>query len=236
MMIGFGIDLGAFGRQRGTALVAARRLEEAVSLFVLQSTVFDSVFAGPERIKEQLCSERKFLVSLLSRAPVAVDVPLDLQKLPCREVPTYNWELALRPVDRAFRAMPPLASFLGHCVARFHCHFAELQNDVLLETYPAASRGLCGSVAEDAFSKLDGGFSGDEKDAALCALVTVAKEDEILKDCELDCAIRAELSAFNEVVSVAPKNYRLLRRMPQIQKFERISFEDWCSELDCGLI
>lgn len=116
------------------------------------------------------------------QAQVAVDVPLDLQKLPYREVPTYNWELTLRPVDRAFQAMPPLASFLGHCVARFHCHFAELPNDVLLETYPAASRRLCGSVVEEGFSRLDGRFSGDEKDAALCALVTVAKEDEILKD------------------------------------------------------
>jgi hypothetical protein len=234
MMIGFGIDLGAFGRRRGTAIVAARRSQEAASLYVLEGTVFDGVFAGSGRIREQPCLERELLFSLLGQGQVAVDVPLDLQKLPCLEVPTYNWELTLRPVDRAFQAMPPLASYLGHCVARFQCHFAELRNGALLETYPAASRGLCGCVVEEAFSKLDGRLSGDEKDAALCALVTVAREEEVLKDEDLDSAIRGKLSDFDEIVSVAPKNYRLLRRVPQIEKFERISLGAWRAEFDRG--
>jgi predicted nuclease with RNAse H fold len=175
---GFGIDLGAYGRRRGTAVVAVQRSEKAISLCVLERTAFDNVFAGPDRIDQQLLSERELLISLLGRGQVAVDVPLDLQKLTCLETPIYNWELTLRPVDRAFQAMPPLASFLGHCVARFQCHFRTLQNDALLETYPAASRELCGGVVKEAFSELDARFSGDEKDAALCALVAVASDDE----------------------------------------------------------
>jgi predicted nuclease with RNAse H fold len=185
------------------------------------------VLAGPERINEQLCSERELLTSLLNRCQVAVDVPLDLQKLPCLELPTYNWELILRPVDRAFQAMPPLASFLGHCVARFQCHFKALQKTALLETHPAASGELCGSVAREAFSELDSRFSGDERDAALCALVAVARNDDVLRGNELDSVIRCKLSEFGEGAYGAPGNYRLLQCMPQKINFERMSFDTW---------
>jgi predicted nuclease with RNAse H fold len=231
---GFGIDLGAYGRRRGTAVVAAQRSEKAASLYVLEGTAFDNVFAGPERINEQLCSERELLISLLNQGQVAVDVPLDLQKLPCLEMPTYNWELTLRPVDRAFQAMPPLASFLGHCVARFQCHFRALRDDALLETYPAACHELCGSVVREAFSELDSRFSSDEKDAALCALVAVARHDEVLGGDELDSVIRRKLGEFGEGAYGAPENYRLLRRVPQKIKFERMSFDNWLSTFNRG--
>jgi predicted nuclease with RNAse H fold len=222
---GFGIDLAAYGRRQGTAIVAAQRSEK--TLWVLEGTVFDNVFAGPQRIKEQLSSERELLMFLLKRGQVAVDVPLDLQNLPYTEMPTYNWELTLRPVDRAFQAMPPLASYLGHCVARFQCHFRALQKDALVETYPAAIRELSGSAVEEAFSELDSGFSADEKDAALCALVAVARDDEILAGDELDSVIRHNLSAFSERTYTAPKNYRLLRRVPLQVKLERMPFDAW---------
>lgn len=212
--------------------MAARRSETGVSLCVLEGTAFDNVFAGPERIKEQLCSESELLIYLLKRAQVAVDVPLDLQKLPCLEVPTYNWELTLRPVDRAFKAMPPLASFLGHCVARFQCHFQALQTQALLETYPSGSREQCGDEVREAFSTPDSRFSGDEKDAALCALVTVAKDDEVLKGDELNSVVQDKLSAFSEGVYLAPKNFRLLRRMPRLIRFERMPFDTWLSIAD----
>jgi len=230
MTTGFGIDLGAFGRRRGTAIAAARRSEKGVLLCVLEGTVFDNVFAGPERVDEQLCSERELLIDLLKWGQVAVDVPLDLQKLPCTKMPTWNWELTLRPVDKAFQAMPPLASFLGHCVARFQCHFRALQTQALLETYPAGSRELCRGELEKAFAMLDGNFSRDEMDAALCALVAVAEDDEFLGGDELDAVICGRLSAFGEGVYIAPRNFRLLRRPSQLIKFERMLFNTWLRE------
>lgn len=227
MTTGFGIDLGAFGRRKGTAIVAARRSGKGVSLCVLEGTAFDNVFAGPERIKEQLCSESELLIGLLELGQVAVDVPLHLQKLPCLEVPTYNWELTLRPVDKAFHAMPPLASFLGHCVARFQCHSRSSQTQALLETYPAGSRELCRGKLQAAFATLNSNFSRDEVDAAFCALVAVAKDDEFLGGDELDSVIRDRLRAFGEGVYIAPRNFRLLRRPPQLIKFERMPFDTW---------
>ena len=147
-------------------------------------------------------------------------------------MPTYNWELTLRPVDRAFQALPPLASFLGHCVARFQCHFRALQDHALLETYPAGSRERCGDEVREPFSRLDGRFSNDERDAALCALVTVAKDDEVLQGDELNLAIRDKLSAVSEGLYEAPKNYLLLRRMPRPIRFDRMPFDTWLATTD----
>jgi len=225
--VGFGVDLGAYGRRRGTAIVAACRCDAGISLHVLEGTVFDKFFRGRSEVGNQLGEERKLLRSLRGR--IAVDVPLDLQNLSSLDTPNYAWQLTLRSVDRAFKALPPLASFLGHCVARFQVHFRAVPS--LLETYPAASLRLCGSQGEHFLERfLD--FSPDERDAALCALVAVAEKNELLQGDELLSCVRKKLSEFDKIEHLVPQNYVLLKSMPAITSFDRKPYDKWVREKD----
>lgn len=111
------------------------------------STCFSSSACGDESLEEVTASSVELVRECVKVAPLVVDVPIDLQGLPSAPNPTWLWELTNRPVDYAFKALPPLASLIGSCVARFaHLHgLAGTPSTLgthLFETYPAASLEL----------------------------------------------------------------------------------------------
>jgi hypothetical protein len=238
--VGFGIDLGAFGRNRGTAIVAARKIENRAHLSILKETAFDRVFNGSSQIDGQLAAEREFLTSLLQLGVVAVDVPIFLQGLPPRNTVQFTWELTSRPIDKAFNALPPLSSYLGFCVARFspHATLSFSEKHSLVETYPAASLKLCrktkNELREEVKAKLyDVTF--DECDAVICALTAVADANDVLCGEELNTWICEELRSYPSFSGyVAPDGYRLLRNMPSNFCIEYSSYETWFSESKCN--
>jgi hypothetical protein len=238
--VGFGIDLGAFGRNRGTAVVAARKIENRLDLSILKGTVFDHVFSGRGQIDTQLAAERDFLISLLQLGVVAVDVPICLQGLLQPKAVQYAWELTSRPVDKAFKALPPLSSYLGFCVARFSPHanlsFTERHN--LVETYPAASLKLCRKTKDELRDEVKAKVSEvtpDECDAVICALAAVADANDLLCGEELNTRVREELRSYPPFSGyVAPDGYRLLKSMPPDFCIKISSYETWFSESKCN--
>ena len=86
--------------------------------------------------------QRQLVQRCLEVGRLAVDIPIDLQGLPFASAVEAPWQLTLRPVDRATKALPALASFLGAPVARFWHLLPDAQEvlgDRLFETYPAAT-------------------------------------------------------------------------------------------------
>ena len=142
MMIGFGIDLAGFSKHRSTVLAIIQAEECQAEVVLLEGSPFGRRLSDTEFV-DRLKSETAALQKLLKIGPVAIDVPIDLQGLPLRRV-TEAWQLTKRPVDEEFDALPPLASWLGACVARFAAILPDelREKDLgvrMFETYPAAS-------------------------------------------------------------------------------------------------
>ncbi len=112
--------------------------------------------------KQIYTSERKALDTCCSAGCFYVDVPIDLQGLDCLEnleEIAEPWQLQKRAVDEAFRALSPLATYLGAVVARFR--WMMVGNQTLgirvFETYPAGSLEL---LADRNSIRLDGSYKG----------------------------------------------------------------------------
>lgn len=137
----FGLDLSGFTKRSGLAF--ARRNGSSINLHLITDHPLDVNFADRKRRWSE--TEAAFIKCLVGRAPVYVDVPIDLQKLhsPDQVVKAW-WQLTMRPVDKILDGLAPLASFLGVPVARFQRICRECAEIVKLgqnvfETYPAAS-------------------------------------------------------------------------------------------------
>ncbi len=111
--------------------------------------IFKKIHNGRTKVEDTAAVEAATISQYLSQGRLFVDVPIDLQGLPCPVNPTYIWQLTNRPVDEAFNGLSPLADRLGSCVSRFLCILQKLDKRFLtnseflgkklFETYPAAS-------------------------------------------------------------------------------------------------
>ncbi len=141
MMNGFGLDLAGFSNPRGTVLAAIQAEKNEAKVILLGELPF-SRRLGDGSFADRINCETVTLKRLLEIGAFAVDVPIDLQGLPLEQV-IEPWQLTKRPVDEALDGLPPLACWLGACVARFAaiipCDLKEKERGVrLFETYPAA--------------------------------------------------------------------------------------------------
>jgi hypothetical protein len=150
-------------------------------------------------LKEILRQEAAVLRRCLAIGPVAVDIPIDLQDLNKPDRAEYVWQLTLRPIDRAVRAMPPLANRIGAPTTRFAAimregKFADLLGKRLFEAYPAgtlrtlkveadsykgapgvlALRSLCEALKVEPYVDSD-----DDFDAIICAIAAAAPADAV---------------------------------------------------------
>ena len=232
MTIGFGLDLAGFTKRRGTVLATVSVINGTAEATILTDAPFGRKLNGD--FSERLICEVKTLRSLLKIGKVAVDVPIDLRGLRVSDV-REAWELTLRPIDKKLGALPPLASWLGACVARFKAILSpDIQEELgkqLFETYPAASlRMLFGKNDPDVKQyKLAAKRKAEIACAARKSLVVRLKIDAkstALTHDELDaviCAITAvasdkyvwdERSSELSKATPLPDGYRLLRSNP----------------------
>jgi hypothetical protein len=148
----FGLDLGGYS-SGGSALVrATRRPTGEVEATVYREHAFSKKPARGKPFASIVEQEVELLAACLQNARLYVDVPIDLQGLPCPGDEIYAWELTKRPADFAFEALPPLADRIGSVVARFQNLLRSLPSECaddllgrrLFETYPAGSLRLSG--------------------------------------------------------------------------------------------
>lgn len=152
----FGWDLASYGGG-GSAFVQARRDKSQIHVDVLTCASIDKPSLKLDsELGDTLDAELILMSECLKRGTLVVDVPIDLQNLGQMFVKQSEariqqyWQLIKRPVDHAFRALPPLADRVGYAVARFSnllCRLSQQEENVqldidLLETYPAASLRL----------------------------------------------------------------------------------------------
>jgi Protein of unknown function (DUF429) len=197
-MMGFGIDLAGYTTGK-TALavieIKCRRAEATLLRVSALSVKRDSGAA----LTDILMQEAAVLRCCLAIAPVAVDVPIDLQDLTDPDRAEYIWQLTRRPIDRAVRTMAPLADRIGAPTARFAAimragKFADLLGERLFEAYPAgtlkmlkvkassykgasgipALRALCGVLKVEPYVDSD-----DDFDAIICAIAAAAPADAV---------------------------------------------------------
>jgi hypothetical protein len=130
----FGLDLSGYSRDK-SALAYARRSTTGIAVTLLRDHPFEGGFKNVLQscIKELNKEEKDFLVSLPELGiPLLVDIPIDLQGVDklWRADPAKFWQLCFRPIDYAFDAMAPLASYLGVLTIRFlraYCRFASFE-------------------------------------------------------------------------------------------------------------
>ncbi len=146
---GFGLDLSGYGRAGGTVLAKAAAQRDRLCVDLLCCDLLRHRRDGDAPFGPWFEEQRCLLRRCLETGPLAVDIPIDLQGLPTPATPAFVWSLRLRPVDRALRAIAPLADRLGSPVARFlhlAAPFLEQLGAGLMETYPAGSRRLLNNV------------------------------------------------------------------------------------------
>jgi predicted nuclease with RNAse H fold len=248
--IGFGLDLAGLSNHRGTVLASIRAEGELADVNILQSSPFGTKMSGS--FEDRLKRESLALSDLLRIGKVSVDVPIALQGLPDVEA-KEAWQLTLRPVDKKLKALPPLASLLGACVARFKAiltkeHLGQLGKR-LFETYPKASfveifgknseavkfyklasakKRVIAENARLALTrdlKIIGGetLSHNELDAVICAMASIATDDEIVSEGGYDLPIGFEV----------PTGYRILRSNPFKEiKVSRVLYDVGLKEFD----
>ncbi len=148
--IAFGLDLGGYSTG-GSALARASRGPSEVEITVYRSHAFTKKPRKGVPFLNVVAEETELLAACLQRASLYVDVPIDLQGLPCPGGEVFAWQLVKRPVDQAFGALPPLADRIGSVVARFsnllrvvRVNHSEQLGHRLYETYPAGSLRLLG--------------------------------------------------------------------------------------------
>lgn len=206
----FGLDLSGFTNRSGLAF--ARRNGRSIEFHLIKDHPLDVNVA--ERKRRWSETEAAFIKCLVGRAPVYVDVPIDLQELHAPDqVVTAWWQLTMRPVDKILDGLAPLASFLGVPVARFRRICREYPGIVKLggnvfETYPAASisfidehgtsykKGRIRSTGNGWKATREDDHSEAQRDARMMQLAVqfelVAQEDETeLDDDALDAIICA---------------------------------------------
>jgi hypothetical protein len=150
MKTAFGLDIAGYSTGKSgfarADLIDKNHIEVTVYQGSYQGHAFAKKRKGKEEIKKIVKEEKEILEACFSKGPIFVDIPIDLQDLPCPKDVKYVWELINRPVDFAFDALPPLANFIGSPVARFLNLYSSIKEEFkdplgkqIFETYPAGS-------------------------------------------------------------------------------------------------
>ncbi len=128
---------------------AYRGPSEEVEITIYRGHAFAKAVSGDRPFGAIVEQEVELVTACLEEAPLYVDVPIDLQGLPCPRDNVFAWQLVKRPVDRASGALPPLADRIGSVVARFSNILRDYRRSHpeplgrgLYETYPAGSLRL----------------------------------------------------------------------------------------------
>jgi hypothetical protein len=237
-MIAFGIDLAGYTTGK-TSLAVVEIAGRRAKATLLRGSALSVKRESGAALKEILRQETAVLRLCLAIGPVAVDIPIDLQDLNNPDRAEYIWQLTLRPIDRAVRAIPPLADRIGAPAARFAAimregKFAGLLGKTLFEAYPAGTLKTLKIRAN--------GYKGASGTAALGSLCKTLKvEPRVSSDHDIDailCAITAAAPADavhdGKALGVQgrmPKGFRI----PKSLSFDRIEtaevrFDAWMAE------
>jgi hypothetical protein len=234
-MIGFGIDIAGYTTGK-TSLAVVEIEGQTARATLLRDSALSIRRDSDSQLKQILSDEVAVLRRCLAMGPVAVDIPIDLQGLTNPDSAEYIWELTLRPIDRAVKAMPALADRIGAPVARFAAimregNFTALLGERLFEAYPAGTLKMLKIKA--------GKYKGKDSVGALISLCTTLKiEPQVENDDDVDaiiCAITAAVPADSvrtanefKIQGSMPKGFRI----PRSLSFAKIatmdaSFESW---------
>ncbi len=194
-MIGFGIDIAGYTTGK-TSLAVVEIEGQTAKATLLRNSALSIRRDSGSQLKAVLSDEVAVLRRCLTIGPVAVDIPIDLQDLTNPDRAEYIWQLTLRPIDRAVKAMPALADRIGAPVARFAAimregNFAALLGERLFEAYPAGTLKMLRIKAD----KYKGG-NGVDALISLCATLKI--EPHVENDDDIDaiiCAITAAVPA-----------------------------------------
>lgn len=145
----FGLDLAGYSTGNSGLARADVTDNGSISVTVYKNHLFAQKKQGYDPIGAHSAIEHEWLYACCKRGKVLVDVPIDMQGLPYPSQVTFTWELTLRPVDVAFRALAPFADRIGAPAARFQYVMNAKQKDLwdmlgtqIYETYPAATLDL----------------------------------------------------------------------------------------------
>jgi hypothetical protein len=256
-MTAFGLDPSGYSQSNSGFTRADLGGDGIIEVTVYERHVFSQTLRGPDPLEKVAEAEKKVLRACCGVGSVVVDVPIDLQGLPCPEDAYFTWELVKRPVDYAFDpSLAPLANYIGAPVARFRNLLSALREEDsgeainnVLETYPAATLKLLelwapkygkhpvhfakgrwggGPMADIANSlRMVAGngemLTGDEFDAAICAVTGVVNQDKRLAGNKLSDEvfrrIQEKVSAQDrpQISTAVPDNYVLMRDPPGAQ-------------------
>jgi hypothetical protein len=193
----FGLDLSGYSANRSALAEVARSDEYQARVY--RNHPFVRSAEGRDQLRDLIRNQRTALARLLGHGVLLVDVPIDLQRLPSPEQPIFVWQLTLRPVDKAYGGLPPLADRIGAPVARFRNLLAASEFKAsaanLRETYPAASL-LCAGARHQKYKGQtivwDGErWVGHQLAEVAQALRLVAEQPVTLTDDDVDAVICA---------------------------------------------
>src|SRR5215210_2498358 len=142
-MLGFGIDLAGYTTGK-TAVAFVDIQGTSVEATLLRGSALSKKRRSDASLSQVLAEEVADLRRCFAIGPLAVDIPIDLQGLPDPPNPESIWQLTLRPIDKAVKAMPAFADRIGAPAARFAAimragNFEPLLGEKLFEAYPAGT-------------------------------------------------------------------------------------------------
>ncbi len=229
-----GVDFG--GYTTGTSATAVAETDgTTIAVTVLSDCGFSATRETSDSLAEAVASDVAFFRKLLALGPVAVDIPIDLQGLPFVDGKAI-WQMTLRPIDRALRAMPPFAERIGSPTIRFNHmlkagKFSSRVGRRIFETYPA------GSVHRLQVSKLDIvpeaeikrlRLTRDQIDAAICAITALANHR--LGGRALIARLGGDFARKGISEPSLPQGYVLLKAVPRSVCFGTKDANDWLEE------
>jgi hypothetical protein len=218
-MHGFGIDLAGYMTGK-TSLAFAETEGRAAHVTILKNSCLSIKHKSNANFDAVVANDVAVLRRCFAIAPIAVDVPIDLQGLPNAKRPKELWELTRRPIDRALNGLPPFATFIGAPVARFAAiiyagKFEDLIGESLFEAYPSQTWKRSridagkykGSAGKDArillckTLKLEPCVDNDDDiDAIICALTAAATDDKL-----------CDAGEFRGLKGPIPRGFRILK-------------------------
>jgi hypothetical protein len=216
---------------------------------IIDESVFEERHQRDADLAPLLQREVDLLCRMMARGSVAVDVPIDLQRLPDRVDAKQIWELTLRPVDVVLCALPALADKIGAATTRFAnlLRSGDLGNRLgtsLFETYPGGTRRLMKRTTQIEPIRRDQAvhretiaaewhaegtpLNEDEIDAAICALTALASGADRLEGPSLNAELESEFQRHAIVRRDLPRGYVILKAIPfENVAVSRVSYETW---------
>lgn len=210
MTIGFGLDLA--GYSTGKSGFASAHVKNGIEVCIYRGHAFSTKPKEKQSFKAYVDLERELLTACCQQGQIMVDIPIDLQGLPFIEDVSFFWQLTQRPVDYAFKAMPPLADRIGSPVGRFQYMIKTLPKawigTHIFETYPAQSLKLMNIHIEGYKKKVgktsptiifeNGQWQGGKMATMANRLGLKATEATTLNDDEFDAVICAVTAVAGE--------------------------------------